>query len=156
MAAMNEKYLPTGARLILGAIFLVFGLNGFFNFMPMPEMPDAAGAFMGALAATGYMFPLIKMVEIVGGMFLLFGRFVPLALALLAPGIVNIALFHIFLAPAGLPMAGLLVLLALYLAWSFRDAYRPMLSSRSTPTAKKHPAERYQYDSPLRETVDAR
>jgi uncharacterized membrane protein YphA (DoxX/SURF4 family) len=148
MSAMNERYLPTGARIILGAIFLVFGLNGFMNFMPMPEMPGAAGEFMGALAATGYMFPLIKIVEVVGGLLLLVDRCVPLALALLTPGIVNIAFFHAFLAPAGLPMAGLLVALALYLAWSFRDVYRPMLSPRSVPTAKKSPTERFQYDSP--------
>lgn len=156
MSAMNEKYLPTGARLILGAIFLVFGLNGFLNFMPMPEMSGAAGEFMGALAATGYMFPLIKIVEVVGGIFLLFGRFVPLAVALLTPGIVNIALFHVFLAPAGLPMAVLLVVLALYLAWSFRDVYRPILSARSIPTARKHPSERYHYDPPIREPAEAR
>jgi hypothetical protein len=134
----------------------VFGLNGFLNFMTLPEMPEAAGDFMGALAATGYMFPLIKLVEIAGGVLLLLGRHVPLALVLLAPGIVNIALFHVFLAPAGLMMAALLVALQLYLAWSFRDVFRPMLNSRSTPTAKKRPIERFQYESPVRRHAGAR
>jgi len=156
MSAMKEKYLPLGARLILGAIFTFFGLNGFLNFMPMPDPPGAAGEFMAALAATGYMFPLIKAAEVIGGLMLLSGRFVPLSLALLAPGIVNIVLFHVFLAPAGLPMAVLLVLLAVYLAFSYRDVYRPMLSARARPTARKRPMERFQYERPLRRTAEAR
>jgi hypothetical protein len=141
---------------LLGSIFLIFGLNGFFGFLPMPEMPGAAGEFMGALAATGYLFPLIKLVEIVAGLMILLGRHVPLALTLLAPGIVNIVLFHVFLAPAGLPLAALVLTLEIYLAWSFRDVYRPMLSARSTPTAKKRPAERFQYDVPTGRHAEAR
>ena len=90
---------PTAARIFLGLIFFVFGLNGFLQFMPQPPQPEAAGAFIGALAATGYMFPLIKGTEVVAGLLLLSGRFVPLALTLLAPIIVNIALFHTVLAP---------------------------------------------------------
>ena len=146
MSQMTEKYLPTAARTILGLIFLIFGLNGFLNFMPMPEMPEAAAGFMGALAATGYMLPLIKIVEIVGGILLLAGRYVPLGMVLLAPGIVNITLFHVFLAPAGLPLAIVLVALELSLAWSYRDVFRPMLSSRAEPTARKLPAQRLRYD----------
>lgn len=156
MSTMNEKYLPVAARLILGAIFLVFGLNGFLRLIPMPMLPVHATAFLGALAATGYMFPLIKIVEIVAGLMLLLGRFVPLALALLAPDIINISLFHLFLAHIGLPVAGLLLVLSIYLAWSFRDVYRPMLSSHSTPTAKKRPGERFSYDMPLGKHAEAR
>ena len=146
MSSLNQKYLPLVARLWLGTIFVVFGLNGFFSFMPIPEMPVDAQTFMGALVATGYMIPLVKGVEVVGGILLLTGRFVPLSLALLAPGIVNITLFHIFLAPAGLGMAGLLLALSLYLTWTYRDLYRPMLSSRVIPTETKRPDERYQFD----------
>lgn len=149
MSAMNERFLPTAARLVLGAIFTIFGLNGFFNFMSTPEMPEAAGAFLGALAASGYMFPMIKIVEIVGGVMLLLGRYVPLALVLLAPGIVNITLFHVFLAPGGLILAAVLLALELYLAWSFRDVYRPMLSSRPAPTASKTPREQYHREIPV-------
>jgi uncharacterized membrane protein YphA (DoxX/SURF4 family) len=77
-----SRHAPTAVRVLLGLIFLVFGLNGFLKFMPQPPMPDKAGAFMGALAASGYMFPLIKSVEVVAGALLLSNRFVPLALAL--------------------------------------------------------------------------
>src|SRR5258706_814056 len=108
---MNAKtrFVPTAVRILLGLVFFVFGLNAFLGFIPQPPMPDKAGAFMGALAATGYMFPLIKGVEVIGGAMLLSNRFVPLALVLLAPNVVNIVLFHAVLAPGGLGIA-LLVL----------------------------------------------
>jgi hypothetical protein len=76
----------------------------------------------------------------------LFDWAVPLSLALLAPGIVNIVLFHVFLAPSGIPVAIALVVIATYLAWSYRDVYRPMLSARVLPTARKRPGERFRYD----------
>ncbi len=121
---------PHGARILLGLIFTVFGLNGFFHFLPVQPMPGAAGAFIGALLATKYMFPLIKSVEVAAGVALLANRFVPLALVLLAPVVVNIALFHAVLAPSGIGMALVIVALGLYLAWSHRHAYRPLLQSR--------------------------
>jgi hypothetical protein len=95
------------------------------------------------------MLPLIKLTEVVGGLLLLSNRFVALALALLAPGIVNITLFHAFLAPGGLPLAAVLVVAELYLAYSYRDLYRPMLSSHVVPTARKEPAGRFTYDHPV-------
>ena len=96
-----SRFVPTPGRVLLGVIFFVFGLNGFFSFIPQPPFPEQAGAFMGALAATGYIFPLIKSVEVIAGVLLLSNRFVPLALALLAPGVVNIVLFHAVLATDG-------------------------------------------------------
>jgi uncharacterized membrane protein YphA (DoxX/SURF4 family) len=83
MTALTH-HLPTAARLLLGGIFFVFGLNGFLGFLPQPPLSDAGGAFLGALAATGYMFPLIKGTEVVAGLLLLGNRFVPLAITLLA------------------------------------------------------------------------
>ena len=130
-----SRFAPTAVRVFLGVIFFVFGLNGFLQFMPQPPMPDKAGAFMGALAATGYMFPLIKSVEVVAGALLLSNRFVPLALGLLAPNVVNIVLFHAVLAPGGLPVAVVVLALELYAAWSYRDAYASMLHARTVPTA---------------------
>src|ERR1700681_3476001 len=100
-----SRFAPAAARILLGLIFFVFGLNGFLQFIPQPPMPEKAGMFMGALAATGYMFPLIKSVEVIAGALLLANRFVPLALALLAPNVVNILLFHAVLAPGGLVIA---------------------------------------------------
>jgi uncharacterized membrane protein YphA (DoxX/SURF4 family) len=129
-----SRFAPTAARVLFGLIFFVFGLNGFLQFIPQPPPPPGAGAFMGALAATGYMFPLIKGVEVVAGLMLLSNRFVPLALALLAPNVVNIVLFHAVLAPAGLPIALMVLGLELFIAWSYRDAYAPMLRARTSPT----------------------
>jgi putative oxidoreductase len=92
-------------------------------------------AFLGALAATGYMFPLIKSVEVIGGALLLSNRFVPLALAIVAPNVVNIVLFHAVLAPGGLPVALFVLALELFAAWSYRDAFAPMLRTRTAPVA---------------------
>lgn len=133
-----KTHLPGATRLLLGAAFFVFGLNGFLNFLPAPEgMTEAGGAFMGALAAAGYMFPLIKGTEVVAGALLLANRKVPLALALLAPVLVNIVAFHAFLMPAGTGMALSMTAATLYLAWAYRDAYAPMLASRVKPTGHR-------------------
>ncbi len=126
--------LSSAARYIQGGAFLLFGLNGFFHFLPQPPAPPAAGAFAGALFATGYMFPLIKGTEVVVGALLLSNRFVPLALALIAPIVVNIVAFHAFLAPAGLAVPIVLLATELYLAWSYRDAFAPMLKAVTAPT----------------------
>lgn len=125
---MTARKLPTIARFALGAGFFVFGLNGFFHFLPMPPPPPpAAGSFFGAIIATGYLFPLIKGTEVVSGALLIGNRYVPLALTLLAPLLVNIVAFHAFLAPAGLALPLVLLALELYLAWTYRSAYAPML-----------------------------
>lgn len=130
------RHLPTAARLLLGLGFFVFGLNGFLNFIPTPppDPNDPAMAFGVAMVATGYLFPLVKGTEVVVGALLLANRFVPLALALLAPVLVNIVCVHVFLAPSGLPMVLVLLALELYLAWSYRHVYRPMLAARVEPT----------------------
>jgi hypothetical protein len=127
--------LSTVARYLQGAAFLLFGLNGFFHFLPQPPSPEAAASFGGALFATGYMFPLIKGTEIVSALLLLSNRFVPLALAIIAPVIVNIVAFHAFLAPAGLALPLLLLTTELVLAWTYRDAFAPMLKARTSPIA---------------------
>ncbi|MGA2749853.1 MAG: DoxX family protein [Verrucomicrobiota bacterium] len=122
------------ARVLLGLGFLVFGLNGFLHFLPQPKtMPEGAGAFFGALMKTGYMIPMIFATQTLVGALLLLNRFVPLALALIAPVIVNIVAFHIFLAPSGLPLAGVVLVLELYLAWAHRKAFCSMLAMRAAP-----------------------
>jgi uncharacterized membrane protein YphA (DoxX/SURF4 family) len=128
------RFLPAIARGLLGICFFVFGLNGFLNFIPPPAgpMPEGAVAFGGALMQTGYMFPLIKGTEVLGGALLLGNRFVPLALAVLAPVVVNIFLFHAFLTPREIGMAAVILALHVYLAWMYRGAYRPMLAARAT------------------------
>ena len=92
------------ARVLLGLLFLVFGLNGFLHFIPMPPPTGLAGQYMGALYVSHYLV-FIFLVQVIGGALLLANRFVPLALILLGPVLVNILLFHSFMAPAGLPLA---------------------------------------------------
>ena len=129
---------PLAARVLLGLPMVVFGLNGFLQFIPMDPMSGAAGAFMGGLAAAPYFFPLLKTTEIVAGLLLLSGRFVPLALLLLAPILVNILAFHAFLA-GGAGMSIGLVALAGYLAYAYRDAYRGVLSAKAQPMSFGRP-----------------
>jgi uncharacterized membrane protein YphA (DoxX/SURF4 family) len=133
------RFLPCVARILMGLMFFVFGLNGFLHFIPSPKtpMPEGAVAFFGALMKTGYMVPLIFGTQFVAGVLLLANRFVPLALALIAPVIVNIIAFHAFLAPSGAAMAGVVLVLEIYLAWVYRRAFLPMLAMRAKPGAPK-------------------
>lgn len=131
------RHLPTVARVLLGLVFLVFGLNGFLQFMPTPPVPARAGEFLGALGATGYMFPLIKGTEVIAGALLLGGRFVPLALVLLAPVIVNIVVFHLVLAPGAFGMLAVILGLELYLAWAYRESFAGVLRADARPAASE-------------------
>ncbi|MEM6531386.1 MAG: DoxX family protein [Myxococcota bacterium] len=124
------NYAIIGARSLLGLIFFVFGLNGFLGFIELPPMPEGAGAFMGALAATGYMFPLIKGLEVITGLLLLTGTLVPLSLILLAPIVVNIVAFHGVLAPAGMAVPVVCTVLGLFVAWGYRSAFTPLFEAR--------------------------
>lgn len=120
--------LPLIARIILGLIFTVFSINFFVPFLPMPEPTPEAGAFLGALMDSGYMFYFIKIVELVGGIMLLIGICIPFALLLLAPIVVNIFLFHIFLDPAGFLMGLFIFLLELYLLYHYRSVFSKICS----------------------------
>lgn len=126
--------MRTVGRILLGLLFLVMGLNGFFHFLPAPaSIPPKAGAFFGAMMATGYLIPLVSGTQVVAGVLLLINRFVPLALVILAPVIVNIICYHIFLSPTmGLPLAAVALVLELYVAWAYREVFRPLLAARST------------------------
>lgn len=89
------------SQYLLGVMFLVFGLNGFFGFFPTPPPAEQVAPFMKGLASAGYFFPFVKMVEVVTGAALLAGVFVPLALLILAPVVVNIVMLHLMLDPSG-------------------------------------------------------
>lgn len=110
------------ARYLLGLIFLIFGANGFLHFIPMPPPAGVAGQYMGALFVS-HLLVVIFLLQLLGAILLLVGRYVPLALVLLGPVIVNIVLFHSFMAPSGLPLATLVVLLWLLTAWSVRESF---------------------------------
>ena len=129
------RHIPTIVRILMGLMFFVFGLNGFLNFIPQPKdpMPDGAAAFAGALMNTGYMMRLVMGTQLLVGVLLLLNRFVPLALALIAPIIVGIVTFHLFLAPATIGPGIVVLVMELFLAWTYRGAYLPMLKMRVTP-----------------------
>jgi hypothetical protein len=134
--------MSTIARVLLGAAFTLFAANYFVPFLPQPGVPPPeAGAFLGAFVSSGFM-TLVKIIELATGLLLLTNRFVPLALALLAPILVGITAFHALLAPSGLAIPIALVLLELVLAWSYRDAFAPMLHLRTVaqPILRSNPA----------------
>lgn len=103
------KKLIITTRVILGLPFLVFGVNHFFPFIPHPEMSGPAMDYMVGLSKTGYFWPFLRSLEILIGLSLLSNRFVPLALAVLAPINLQIFIFHLFLEPTNLPLAIILI-----------------------------------------------
>lgn len=117
---MNSK-LMMALRILLGLILVVFGANKFFDFMPHMEMPEPAGKLMMAMMASGYMLKLVGAAEIFVGFLLLVKKWVPLALVILAPISINMILFHLFLAPAGIAPAAVVTIinvLLIYNNWS--------------------------------------
>jgi len=116
------KYVTLAARILFGLIFFGSGLAFFFTTPPPMEGPIAD--FFRGMLATHYFFYLLKGTEITCGLLLLSGYFVPLALVVLAPVVLNIVLVHAFLAPQGLPLAGVLPAFEVYLALFSRE-YSP-------------------------------
>lgn len=124
--------LALASRLILGLVFVVFGLNGFLQFLPQPPLPAGpALTFVTGLLASGYFFPMLKAIEVVAGVLLLAGLFVPLVLTVLAPIVVNIVAFHLFLVPGGMPIALLVLAAELHQAYVHRAAYAGLFQARS-------------------------
>ncbi len=119
-----------GARVILGLIFLIFGLNGFFNFIPMPHPPENMMKFMMGMMETGYFMPLLKSSEVICGLLLLANIFVPLALLILAPICLNIFLVHAFMAPDGLPLAIAILILGCTIAWARFEKFSTVLKMK--------------------------
>ena len=117
------------ARYLLGFIFFVFGLNGFLHFIPMPPPPGTAGQFMGALFVSNFLI-VVFLLELIPAVLLLLNRYVPLALVLLGPVIVNIFLFHAFMAPSGLPLALVVIALWLLVAAGVRSAFTGLFQQR--------------------------
>lgn len=125
------KIAFTIARILLGLLFTVFGLNGFLHFIPMQSPTGLAGQYMGALFVSHYL-AVVFLVELIGGLLLLVNRYVPLALLLLGPVVVNILLFHSLLAPAGLPLALVAALLWLVIFAGVRKAFAGVFTQRVT------------------------
>jgi putative oxidoreductase len=117
------------ARYLAGVIFLVFGLNGFLHFIPLPPPEGIAGQFMGALYVSHYLWVIFGF-QVIAGVLLLVNRYVPLAVAILAPVLVNILTFHVSMAPSGLPLALFVTLLWIVMFIEVRPAFSWLFQSR--------------------------
>src|SRR4029077_9442125 len=126
---VGMKILTTVSRFLLALIFLVFGLNGFLYFIPVPPPRGAAGQVMGAMFVTDYLV-FVFAIQLIGAGLLLINRFVPLGLTLLAPVIVNILLFHSLMAPSGLGLALSVAILWGIVFASVRSAFAGIVEAR--------------------------
>jgi uncharacterized membrane protein YphA (DoxX/SURF4 family) len=137
-----RKWITIGARLLLGSIFIVTGVNGFAHFIPAPQMADpGADYFFSALFTTPSFLYFEKTVEVISGLMLLSNRYVPLGLAILAPIIANVLVFHIFLAKAGLlPIAAGLTALEGYLVYAYWPYFRSVVTMNATPAMPRQPS----------------
>lgn len=116
-------------RVLMGILFLVFGLNGFFNFIPMPPMQGASADFVGLLIVSKLLY-VVHLIEIFCGTLLLSGFYIPLALLVLAPIIFNIFWFHLMLAPEGAPLGVVLLGMELFLLWNHKKAFSSLLKKK--------------------------
>ena len=127
---MKSK-LFTITRLSLGLLFVIFGTNGFLNFIPMPPPTPEAAEFLGALFKTGFIFPVIKSIEILVGLSLLTNRFVSLALVTITPILTVIALHNFILDPNGIPLTLLIMGMFSILVYRNKESYQQLISLKS-------------------------
>src|SRR5262249_39650551 len=123
------KIFESSARITLGLLFVIFGCNGFIAFLPAPPLQGLAGQFLYTLSASHYGL-VVSGFQVLGGLFLIVNRFVSLAIAVLAPVIVNILCFHIFMMPSGLPLAVLVAVVWSFLACQHRHGFVGLFASK--------------------------
>jgi putative oxidoreductase len=120
-------------RILLGLVFLVFGINKLHSFFPTGPMPTGvAGVFIGAMMSTKY-FAIVGFLEALGGLFLVGNRFVPLGLTILGPIIVNIFLTGLLMDNHGIPMAGAVAAVWLFLFWRYKNNFTPLFERKAKP-----------------------
>jgi putative oxidoreductase len=134
MEAIKMKIVVVIARVLLGLMFVFFGLNGFLNFLPAPPLTGVPGAFLGALITSHYVY-LVCAFQVLAGLFLLVNQFLPLGLALLAPVIVNIVTYHLTMQRSGAQLAILAAILWVFLAWKFRAYFAPLATRNAVLTS---------------------
>ena len=117
-------------RILMGLMFAFASITVLFKLFPQPELTGNVKIFMDGMTATVYMLTTIKVIELICSVAFLSSRFVPLATVVIFPINVNILLFHVFLDPKGLPVAVLLMIGNLLLAWYYRDRYKAMLTAK--------------------------
>jgi hypothetical protein len=130
------KYLVTISRILLGLIFVVFGLNGFLHFIPTVQFQGAAGQFIGAIFASRF-YVVVFPTQIVGGVILLANRYVPLGLLLLGPVLVNILSFHILMGAPGIPLALLATALWFVVFSGVRSVFSSVFAQRVPEEVKQ-------------------
>ena len=126
----SDNKVVMGLQVLFGAFFAVMGLNGFFEWFDVgggEETPEAAVTFYTGMGATGYLWPLVKLTKIAGGLLIASCRWTALGLLVLTPVLVNIFCVHYFIDPNGLMMASVLSVIYLFLVWSHRETYKPLL-----------------------------
>jgi len=121
---MNKAKLIV--RIFLGLMLVIFGLNKFLQFMPMPTMPNAAGEFMGALIKSGYIMVIVAVVEIIVGVLILVNKYQPLVLVILFPILLNAFLFHLFLDPSGIGGAAFAMAMNIFLLVANKESYKEL------------------------------
>ena len=119
-------------RILFGLVFLVFGANGFLHFIPNMAMPQPAVSYFVAMGATGYALPLLFATQVVAGALILTGTLTPIGLVIVTPVLVNIVLFHTYLAPDGLPLAIVLAIIWAFLVWRNWAAFAPLFGMGSS------------------------
>lgn len=122
---MNSKFTML-VRIALGLLLVIFGADKLVDFIPMAQPTGAAGEFMNSLNATGYVFPVLGVLEVLIGLMLLLKKWVPFAIILLAPISINILLFHLFLAIPGVAVAVVVVAFNAILIYKHWRLYRPL------------------------------
>src|SRR6266480_6056775 len=124
----SMKIATTIVRILLGLIFVFFGSNAFLHFLPMPPLPQGlAGLYLKAFFESGYVY-VIGGMQVIAGLLLLIGRFVPLGLTILGAIIFNIWAFHLLMAPEGFPPAVVVTLLWAFLVWRYRERFASLLA----------------------------
>ena len=134
--SLGMKVVTLICRILLGLMFVVFGLNGFFNFIPMGPMPPAdspVGKWMSVMLQTGWMHH-VSFFQVLGGLLVLIGGTAPLGLVILGPILVNILTFHaVMMAGHGIGMGLFATILEIYLVWAYRANFAGILTMKAKP-----------------------
>ena len=117
------------ARLLLGFMFFFFGLNGILHFLPTPPMPDNDATRLATILMKSHWMTFVSLLQVIGGLLLLVGRYVPLGLVILGPIIVNILLYHFLLEPKGVVPGLIAALLEVFLIWVYRLSFRGLFDA---------------------------
>lgn len=117
-------------RCLIGFLFVASAIVVLFDLVPKPELHGAVKEFNEGIAASGYFIPTLKVIELICGILLITGLFLPLVTVVIFPIVLNIFLFHAFLSPEGLPVAILMLLGNLFLAYANRDKYAPLFRAK--------------------------